>query len=190
MDIKQQINYMGKQYEIIKAEQNFIIHPAAFGLLPAVKASLKSPFSSEFHIENYRLMLDNIALTRDGAEEEIHFQPEECKVSYSGAFLIAANPIREYYLKDGKLACYSYQNVLELVFEDGMLITTVDQSKAMLRIRKNIDMGFRSLNVKRDLKCINRFMNSSLVGDYESIKFTLNRFKYLKDMCKNYEQYS
>lgn len=190
MDIKQQIEYMGNKYEIIKAEQEFIVHPAAFGLIPSGNAALKSSFSSDFHIKDYCLMLDNIVLSGDGTGEGRHFQPTECKVSYNGAFLIATNPVGEYYQKDGKLACYSYQNVLELVFENGMLITTVDQSKAMLRIRKNIEQGLRSLNVKRDLRCIRRFMNSSFVGDYKPFKLTLMRLRYLKDMCKNYEQYS
>ncbi len=190
MDIKQQIEYMGKKYEIIKVEQEFIVHPAAFGLVPSGNAALKSSFSSDFHIKDYCLMLDNIVLSGDGTGEGRHFQPTECKVSYNGAFLIATNPVGEYYQKDGKLACYSYQNVLELVFENGMLITTVDQSKAMLRIRKNIEQGLRSLNVKRDLRCIKRFMNSSFVGDYKPFKLTLMRLRYLKDMCKNYEQYS
>ena len=187
MDIEQQIEYMGRKYEIIQAEQEFIAHPAVFGLVPVVKACLKCSFSCKFHINDYCLMLDEINLT--GEEEGIQFQPEECKVPYNGAILIAANPVREFHLKDGRLACYSYQNVLELVFENGMLITTVDQSKAMLRIRKNIELGLRSLNVNRDLRCIKRFMNSRLVGDYKPFRLLVLRLKYIKDMKKDYEQF-
>lgn len=188
MSIKQQMNYMGECYEILHAEQEFIIHPAAFGLLPISKTSLQCSYISDFHIDKYQLMLDKITLTQEESGEVKLYEPIEGKLLYHGTILIATNLFKEYYLKGGKLACFSYQKVLELVFENGMLITTVDQSKAMLRIRKNIELGLRSLNKKRDLRCILRFMNSSFVGNYKPFIISGIRLKYLKDMSKEYPQ--
>jgi hypothetical protein len=116
-----------------------------------------------------------------------HYEFEQCAVSYNGTLLIGTDLIKEYSLKGNKTACFSYQNVKELVFEDGVLITTVDQNKAMLRIRKNLELGLRNLTASRDLRCIRRFMNSAFVGDYKPFKLPVNRFKYLQDMKNVYD---
>jgi hypothetical protein len=187
MNIEQQIIYSGVIYKILSAEQEFVIHPSAFGLLPVVKASLQKSFSCAFHIEDYHLILDEVALTDTNSEGERSDRTYGCKVAYNGVLLIADNLVKEYYFKGGKLACFSYQNVLELVFENGMLITTIDQSKAMLRIRKNLELGLRDLSKNRDLRCIRRFINSSFVGDYKPFLLDSMRIKYLKDMKQDYE---
>ncbi|MDD3174586.1 MAG: hypothetical protein PHF63_13160 [Herbinix sp.] len=195
MNFEQHMAYLGKNYIILNTEQEFIIHPAALGLLPLTNASLQSSFSCDFHMENYRLILDNITLlnedlsklsgiSMEGGNKKIAFNG--CKVSYSGTVLIASDQVKEYYMNGQSLACFSYQKVLELVFEDGILITTIDQSKAMQRIRKNIELGLRSLNKSRDLRCIKRFINSSFVGDYKTFLLANNRLKYLKEMKKDY----
>lgn len=195
MILEQEIIYFDKKYHILNAEQEFIVHPAAFGLLPLTKVSLQSPFTCEFHIEDYRLIMDRLTIVNDTAgnagmgkmeENDMECEMNDCQIPYTGAILIGSRPVREYYRKDGKLACFSYQNVFELVFEEGILKTTIDQSKAMLRIRKNIELKFRSLNSSRDLRCIKHFMNTSFIGDYKTFILPYNRMKYLKEMKKKY----
>ncbi len=192
MNFDHHIVYSDLEYKIIKAEQEFIVHPMALGLIPLSKLSLQSSFESYFHVEDYRLYLDKIILTNDGSNSlntennDKHYELNNFKSLYSGAILIGAVIVKEYYMKNEDLACFSYQNVYELVFEDGILITTIDQSKAMLRIRKNIEMGLRSINNKRDYRCIRRFINSSFVGDYKRFSLTKSRMKYLQDMKTNY----
>ncbi len=192
MKLEQQIIYADKIYKIFHTEQEFIIHPAALGILPMSKAALQYSFSSMFHLEGYKLILDKITVTNDTANKqssdgiEKHYEMNNLAVSYNGTILIGANPVKEYFIVNGKTECFSYQNVFELVFEDGILITTVDQSKAMLRIRKNIELGLRNLNNSKDKKCIVRFMNASFVGDYRISLFFHSRMKYLKDMKNKY----
>ncbi|HWT75520.1 MAG TPA: hypothetical protein VN258_12510 [Mobilitalea sp.] len=184
MNFEQHLAYHNKDYKIIHSEQEFIVHPAAFNLLPLTKASLQCSFSSNFHIENYRLYLDKITLfPGEAGEKQVTFH--NCAISYNGAILIGDNMIREYNLK-GRPACFSYQNVIELVFEDGVLITSVDQSKAMLRIRKNLELSMRNLTRGRDQRCILRFMNSAFVGDYRSFKLSVARRKYIQEMKSEY----
>lgn len=193
MNLEQELIYLDKNYKILAMEQEFIVHPAAFGLIPLTKASLQGSFSGTLHIENYHLFLD--ALTIHNAEPvfglktdtgNTTYEFENCLVPYNGAILIGANPGKEYYIKENKPSFFTYQNVIELVFEDGNLITTIDQCKAMLRIRKNLELGLRSLSVNRDVRCIKRFMNSAFVGDYNSIKLPNSRMKHLQDMKKEY----
>lgn len=187
MTINQQIIYSDKNYKILDAEHEFIIHPAALGLLPATKASLQCTFSSEFYIDNYCLLLNKLNWHEDITGDEKLYEPNELKAAYHGTIMIGDELVTEYYMKGDKPVCFSYQNVLELVFEDGMLVTTIDQSKAMLRIRKNIELGLRSLNKSRDLRCIRRFMNSSFIGDYKMFVHSGLRYKYLKNMKNHYK---
>jgi hypothetical protein len=185
MNLEQQLIYSNKEYRIISTEQEFIIHPIAIGLLPMTKTSLQYSFSSLFHIQDFQLMLNNLVIN-DQETEERYYEFDHCKVSYNGAILIGADLVKEYNQKSGKLSCFSYQKVFELVFEDGILITAIDQSKAMSRIRKNLELGLRSLSKSRDLRCINRFISSSFVGDYKAFRIPHSRLKYLEDMKKDY----
>lgn len=195
MNIEQQLLYLNKNYKILCSEQEFIVHPAAFSLLPLTASSLQYPFTSSFHIKDYRLILDRITMfngessnlsgTRiDGYEKPYLFQ--DAAVAYNGAILIGADLIKEYNMKGNKLNCFSYQSVFELVFEDGILITTIDQSKAMSRIRKNLELGLRSLSKSRDVRLIQRFINAALFGDYKTFRLSNSRLKYLKEMKNDY----
>jgi len=215
MDIEQQLLYLNKNYKILFTEQEFIVHPAAFGLLPLALASLQYSFNSSFHIEDYRLTLDKIIISNgeigsfEGVKTDANEKPflfQYTTIAYNGSILIGANQLKEYNikecnkkeynkkecnkkeynLKENKMNCFSYQSVFELVFEDGILITTIDKSKAMSRIRKNIELGLRSLSKSRDVRLIQHFINSSLVGDYKPFRRDSSRLKYLKEMKNEY----
>jgi hypothetical protein len=195
MKIEHKMIYQDKEYTILSAEQEFIIHPIAMGYLPYSSASMQCDFAGSFHVKDYKLSLSCLEIGSDEARnlggvhieeyaQRYHFT--DLPVSYNGAILIGTNIVKEYYLDGTKPAYFSYQKVVELVFDKGVLITTVDQSRAMLRIRKNLELGLRDLSNKRDKRCINRFMNSVLVGDYKPFLFHYNRMKNVKDMKKDY----
>ncbi len=190
MNIEQQIIYKDKLFQTLGTEQEFIIHPSAFGLMPLNKNALQLPFQCEFYLEDYQLTLRNLQVCDEESLIACSYEDkpeyEGIKVMYSGAVLIGADLVKEYYIKD-KLACFSYQKVYELVFDNGRLTTTIDQSKAMLKIRKNIDTGLRTLSKGRDLRCIKRFLNSSLIGDYNAFFLPFRRMKYLKVMQEDYQ---
>ncbi len=80
--------------------------------------------------------------------------------------------------------CYCYETVIELIFNEGKLITTIDHSKAMNRVRQNVEKGLRSLNNERDLVCINKFLRSTFVkrypGDFEITRWWLFKKKKQK----------
>lgn len=190
MSVEQQMIYQDKSFRILGAKQELIVHPSAFGMVPINKASLQVPFFSEFHIEEYRLILDKLQVFHADHVSAISYKEETSvkgtKIIYNGTILVGSNVVKEYYIKD-KLACFSYQYVYEFVFDQGVLITTIDQSKAMLKIRKNIDMGLRNLSKGRDIRCIKRFLNAALIGDYNTFSLPGRRMKYIKDMQGNYE---
>jgi hypothetical protein len=154
-------------------------------------------FQSSFEVKEYKLFLDRIVVGshdlghQNGMGIERSSQLHEfdaLPVPYNGAVLIGTNPVKEYYIKgEKKLACFSYQRVYELIFEKGILITSVDQSRAMLRIRRNLELEQRDLNRSRDLRCILRFMNSSFIGDYKPFRFKFRRAGYIKEMKRDYQ---
>lgn len=182
----QQMKYLNKTYAILSAEQEFIIHPAALGLLPLTNASLQCSYFTSFYIKEHRLILEELCIhSAEDLNSKQYLFPERT-VPYNGAVLLGGDLVKEYSLKNNKIACFSYKSVWELVFEDGILITSVDQSKAMARIRKNIELGLRNLSNSRDVRCIRRFMNSSLIGDYKPLTFASSRLKYLKEMRNDY----
>ncbi len=195
MNLEQQIKYLDKNCIILCIEQEYLIHPTTFGYLPLSKSTQKCSFAGSYHVEGYRLYLDKLVLNPGAGSKSIFAESNERQfdfdhfpVTYNGAILIGTKLVKEYQIKGMRPAYFSYQDVMELIFENGVLITTVDQSKAMLRIRKNIELGLRSLSHNRDIRCINRFMNSNFVGDYKPSRIQHNRMKYLKNMKSGYTE--
>ena len=164
---QQQLIYHDKCYTVISIEQDYVIHPSVF-----FREKLKELMDEEFHcvyrIQNGQLTINDYFNTR-----------------YSGAILIGRDPIKEYPLQENSLPCYSYRTVYELVFNHGLLVTTADQSKAMLRIRRNLELGYRSLMIKRDSRCIRKYINSCFIGDYRPLSERKKR-KMIREMKNLY----
>jgi len=178
------IIYNDKEYKIIAAEQEFIIHPAALGIMPFNKKNIGCDFGACFYLEGQNLYLEKIKLKSNGKEYILN----NCRLFYNGAILIAADMVDEFITDDGAPACFSYQNVKELIFNNGILVTGVDQNRAMHRIRKNLELGIRKLGNRKDIRCINRFLASALVGDYKPFKLSYNRHRYIKRMKNFYDK--
>lgn len=183
----QKILYNDKEYRIIAIEQEYIIHPAALNILPLNKSTVTYDFNVEFYLDGYNLYLEKLKLNNADTVNQ-QYVLNRCRLSYSGSILIGADIVKEYSIKNSFPACFSYQYVKELIFDDGVLVTTIDHNKAMLRIRKNLELGLRSLNNKRDLRCINHFLGSAFVGDYKPFRMAINRLRYIKDMKSFYDK--
>ncbi len=59
-------------------------------------------------------------------------------IEYSGKILIGNDFIQEYYIHMGFQMPWSYKNLIELDFENGVLTNTVNHSEAARKIRKEI----------------------------------------------------
>lgn len=100
-------------------------------------------------------------------------------VNYSGGVLILRGLLEEYAEYED---LFSYETVLELIFRDGCLITTVDHSKAGLRIRRNLERGLRSMNSARDRLCIRRFILQTVICDYRQSRLAYGKRKVLRNL--------
>lgn len=202
------IEMKGEQFEVLNCENQFILHPLVFGILPVWKESSPFDFNLQISLENYKMALHQMWVEADCALPMINgilpkytsshgrdgalYDKLNIPLQYSGAILMANSFVNDYgiQLEQGqKYPCYCYKVVYEYIFENGILITTIDHSRAMIRIRKNLDLGYRDLTKKRDFKCIEQFIKTSLVGDYKPSKSKKKQENYFSKMRDLYKEH-
>lgn len=173
--------FEGKSYQLLRAEQD-IYSPDIFQISPTWEKDKDFQYSSSYEIKEHQIYLKNMTISSDRGFPVINdISPQSVYnergldtvlyenlmegLNYTGGIIIGSEYIRNY-INRYDLPYFQYGKLYELIFEDGKLITTVDHSKAMLRIRKNLDLGLRYLDKERDRKCIKHFLKTSFVGDY------------------------
>ncbi len=183
MDARDTIIAEETSFLILKCEWKDIYQPDIFGISPIWSNDQEYEYISIFEIREYQLYLKSFIITADSSFPVINgIEPQPCytekgietvqyndimvPIKFNGAIVIGNTLIKNYGF-DEDIPWYSYKVVRELIFQDGKVVTTIDHSKAMLRIRKNLDLGLRSLNKARDIKCIKKYIKSSFVGDYD-----------------------
>lgn len=87
--------------------------------------------------------------------------------TYSGSIVIGRGLVTtEYHMHGKKIPCYCYEEVIELIFSQGILVTAINHSRAMKRVRMNLEGRYRTLSKRKDVRCIDRFLRDSFVGMY------------------------
>ncbi len=177
-----------ERYEILACEHSYVFHPEYFGISPTWTNDSNFRYKCLFELEDHQLYLKSFQATCDRGYPIINgVKPEVCNLEhgfetvqyininepmeYSGAIMFANSLVKDYRLPYHmdlyNPPCFSYKFVGELIFDEGKLITSVNHNKAMRRIRKNIDLGLRSLDKKQDINCIKKFIKVSFIGDYQ-----------------------
>ncbi|MFA9465741.1 MAG: hypothetical protein ACERKN_15785 [Velocimicrobium sp.] len=130
----------------------------------------------EYGGEQYVVLLNDGSLKKEclRIDEYVLYIGEELS-NYQGGIVIAKDVINAFDFND-KYPCYCYQIVLELIMSEGKVITTINHSRAMHRIRMNIEKGLRSLDNEMDLACINKFLRATFVKKYAGRNFFFNRW--------------
>ncbi len=185
--------FEGNFYQLTGVEQE-IYTPDLFRIAPTWEKDKDFQYISVYEIKEHQLYLKNMTISSDRGFPVINdVKPQSVyhensldtvlyeglmeKLNYTGGVLVGCDYIKNYNTK-GDMPYFSYGKLYELIFEDGILTTTVDHSKGMLRIRKNIDLGLRNLEKERDRKCIKHFLKTSFVGEYlHPNKHKKNKFK-------------
>lgn len=182
MQRKNIIIYKGEEYQLLLFEGSAVFNPRSFGISPVWPKSSKFEYFSTCIVEDFNLKVKDFCFTSDGSCPVINgveavvsetfngiasrkYFNINMPLDYTGALVIAKKFLGDYG-NEKDFPCYCYQNVIELIFKDGVLVTTIDHRKAMAKIRKNIDKGLRDINIKKDYKCIKKFVKKSLVGEY------------------------
>lgn len=161
--------YQGEKYELFLSEYELLNGKEAGENEYFTEQEDEEKEQIEFRVEEYRLFLERKSgslLTQEA-------------VKYSGGILIVKDCLEEYAEYEDM---YSYETVLELIFKDGCLMTSVDHSKAVLRIRRNLEQGLRNLNRARDRHCIYAFMHRAVICDYRQSRYAYNKRKLLRNI--------
>lgn len=181
----EQVLYKGENYHLYLAEKEYIYNPMDSFVHMVWPSTDSIEYENAYRIDERNIILEsalirtntsNISFTEinsispkvieDGNIRTVRYDNINLPLNYTGALIILKDFIDKYGFEID-YPCYCYRNVIELIFNDGCLITTIDHSRAMLKIRKNIDAGLRNPKVKKDIKCINRFIKSSFIGEYK-----------------------
>lgn len=182
--MKSEMIFHGQEFEVIMIEREDLITKKEINcdILGAEDANLN--YHCCFEVKEYRLYLRECeivcahgyrAVLQEVTQEEV--ESDDTKVqgntdlmipnTYSGSIVIGRGIITTEYQALGKeKPCYCYEEVIELIFSQGILVTTINHSRAMKRVRMNLDCGYRTLNKKKDVRCIEKFLRDSFVGEY------------------------
>lgn len=118
----------------------------------------------------YRVVLQESSQGNIDSNDRIVQGSSELMISntYTGSIVLGRGLISAEYLSHfNAYPCYGYEEVIELIFSQGILVTTINHSRAMKRVRMNLDCGYRTLDKKKDVRCIQKFLRDSFVGDYK-----------------------
>jgi hypothetical protein len=195
MKLFEELVYKEEKYSLILSEEDEIFLPSLFSLKRIWSNFSELDYIATYTIDNYKLLLQSIIVPDNESspiirgvkplklksdsfnQDYLEYQSLLEPLSYSGGIVIAKDIL--WNSEEEICPCYCYQSVIELIFVNGTLVTSIDHSKAMIKIRKNIDKGLRDIHKKRDAKCINRFIKDSLVGEYAQ-SFRCSKIKQLK----------
>ena len=182
MDYMDKILLNDKIWDIVKHENKNLFSLEDFNILPIWNDDENFFQYGIYAVEDYQLIMNHLSVSTDreypkinGVSADVFYTSKnystgeydnlQLPIDFTGAMVIGHNRVYEYDVNTTK--CFDYAEVLELVFLKGKLVTTIDHTKAMKRIRKNIDLGLRDLKKKRDRRCIDNFLRSSFVGNYD-----------------------
>ena len=158
------MQYKDAAFEIMMTEKGSLLDPWELGLLPVEKKKNEMTVIGNYQIEDFVLYLEAFE-ARDGAgslvakKEGLHIP-----LAYSGSVLLVRELIEQY--AEYK-PCYGYQELFELIFDRGCLTTNIDHSRAMYRIRRNLETGLRDMSNPKDARCILHFIDRLFVGKYK-----------------------
>lgn len=140
---------------------------------------------ASYDLQNYMLTLQDLILDKHLMKENEKFYDQipsvdlitgnkvfdklNCPVNYTGHIVVAKDVVDTFSYDEGlsEYPCFCYKEVYELCFDQGALVTSIDHSKAMVRIRKNIEKGLRNVKNQKDIRCINKFLNQTFCHDFE-----------------------
>lgn len=88
------------------------------------------------------------------------------RISYTGRIVVGSEFLNQYYIHMGYQRAWAYKTVLELVFEEGILLNTIEHSEKAEKMREQIQFN---KNFRKDLdKNIPQFVEDSFSLDLKT----------------------
>lgn len=174
----------GHDYTIIAMSKEINFNPTDYGLIPqSMCTACWKGYWCEYVIEDGEIFLKNLHISckddsypdlngikvktnKDSFIEHHLYKNVNLPILYTGQIVVGSKFLNQYYIHMGYQRAWAYKTVLELVFEEGILLGTIDHSEKAENIREQIQFN---KNFKKDLdKNISQFIEDSFSLDLKT----------------------
>lgn len=160
--------YHEQSFSVMMIEKGELFCPWKLGLLSQEQKKEELLIRGSYRIEDFVLYLEGFEAYSKQKELIVKKENLHIPLSYNGSVLLVRE-LLERYMEYKPL--YGYKKLIELIFDHGKLTTAIDHSRAMYRIRRNLEAGLRDMTNPKDARCILSFIDDLFVGKYkESIR--------------------
>lgn len=180
--ISDKFRYKDDIYSIVAMSSAISFSPTAYGIKPDfVCTACWRGYWCEYVITKESVILDNLYInSHDGKYPAINgveahdadlmghhaYEGLNLKIPHSGKILIGKDFIQKYYIHMGYQRAWSYQTLVELVFENGILTEENDYSELAAEIRSKCDSEDEHGNDISD--CVTRLVKDCLSSDIDT----------------------
>lgn len=185
--IGDRFKFEGTEYSIVAISEPLSFEPREYGITPeAACTACWNGFWCVYNITEKGIYLEDLYInSKDDYYPDIEgvaplseedsgkrfaymghhlYKGLNLKVPYSGKILVGDGFIHDYYIHMGYQRAWAYKVLTELIFENGELIETNDQSHIAAEIREK---SSKDNNFEKKLhRNIPRFVNESFALDY------------------------
>ena len=165
--IPDSVRYEGVEYEIVGIAGDGLFHPFDHGLAPVpLHTACWRGFICTYEVADCALLLrhlvvgvdrtqdrrpigevtppiDGVVADFDDREHVVHYKGMHLPVPFTGGLLLGEGFISDLYVHMGFHPAWKYERVVELVVEDGAVVSASDRSAAMAKLRAEITAGDR-----------------------------------------------
>lgn len=154
--------YKNDEYKIVALSKSMNFNPQNYGIIPEewISTACYRGYWCTYCIEDKILYLKNLSvickddiypsfrgvhaskLEEVGFSDYYVYKNVNMPMQYTGRIVLGKDFLREYYIHMGYQRAWSYETLLEMVFENGVLLDVIDHSNEMKEIRKKIDGDF------------------------------------------------
>lgn len=177
--------FRGSNYSIVAISTPMRFNPADFGIIPmGICTACWAGYWCEYDISEKGIVLKNLYINAkddnypaingveamgDGERDFKYmghhlYKDIQIPMKYTGKILVGKDFLREYYIHMGYQHAWAYQTLVEFIFEDGILLDTVDHSQIAEKIREEMkkDTGKPKLYTELDIP---RFLKDGSLPD-------------------------
>jgi len=191
--IEDTIRYKGEDWTLVASTSGFRFDPHEYGLRPlGLCTACWDGYYEEFSIVRKKLKLRRLwiclenypsLLGVEAKERSDDFIFDHCydlnlKIDFTGKMMLGKGFLYDYYAHMGYQQPWSYLELYELEFRDGVLIDVTDLSHCASAMRT--DLRKDSDLLKEVHPDISSFVDNSFARDYENKAWWIGRYEELK----------
>ena len=156
--------YKKKEYNIVALSAPIQFQPEQYGLIPEpINTACWNGYWCDYNINSDGIFLEHLYINtkdgiypkingadpdKEGRNKKLNFQYMghhkysnlHIRIEYTGKILVGSDFISDYYIHMGYQRPWSYEKLLELIFEEGVLLDTIDHSDFAGQLRAREDL--------------------------------------------------